>query len=1052
MLRRVYTDEMIAQAILLSDELGTRAAAKQLNMPEDTLHTWRTNSRTGAPRRLRTYKSTFKKKAVTVAVRTSIKSAAKRLDVPYHTLRTWVFDAGHGTRQNRRYTEEERERAVALLREVGALVAEQQLGIPERLLRDWERKRRRPEDRHPGIRHYTAQQKSEALVLVAKMGVVAASEQLGISPTSLNVWRRKSGVPRLPSKSSDLQFTYLTLHEGMEDWRALATKWIQGEQHSLSTKLEALRKFFELFVVGKRLPREPSILLARETRLPDFFSSVLTDTTHSRTCVNYVNGFLEWVLDFHFSIRDGDERPVRVEHFRNPVDRIENRPPRHAQSVYTALPYGYIDEIRALLAQGPNFSDWVWAQQALGSKPGTKGTSGPDWFKVPQSLIDKSDPDCVYRTKLKRKGRGGATVQMWSPVRWVALLIKLMLPLRTLQVRMLDSGESDSFRFDYSAPKGCRWAKNERRVGVHRTRKPWSNGVIRQSEATPFPIEIQPSTVDSDAVLYINTNKTADRGQVQKGYALPWYSSGHYLSDPFFWFDKLRKWQEKYNPVKRRTAWSELTGLHMNVKSRREYAKYPETCFLFRTPEVSTRIPASRSPSLPVTQHALERPWYVLLELFEGTLATRGEKHADGSRVCFVVPSSEKTTHFPLHSLRVSLITAFALEGSVPFPILQKLVGHSRLLMTLYYFKPGELHFNSVLRDAFSKLDAAKDASIVRFLRNSEYSELIKNAIANSKSSLSAAIPQSPNARNAAGWMPMSIGLCLVGGNVSPHDSAESIGGCYNGGADIGTHGKAHFKAVPGGARNCIRCRWFVTQPGYLVALEAHFNTIIYHYDVARHKCYDLSEKIDALTLERVECENAGKPFSSLNELKIAKRRLETELVVFGERAEDAAACFRLIHRCMEALNEQSKSAGDNALVAVGTEHDVRIAIEEIDSELLQLTTVCEAVELYPELDSGKAVFLRSQLYDAVLRRNGAPPLFAFLSEAEQLKLGNEFGRNLGRARNPQNPHKGFREVVNAIESGKSLFKHLGLDIASLIPKPTSSSRLPLKTASPSAA
>jgi hypothetical protein len=36
---------------------------------------------------------------------------------------------------------------------------------------------------------------------------------------------------------------------------------------------------------------------------------------------------------------------------------------------------------------------------------------------------------------------------MWSPVRWVALLAKLILPLRTLQVRMLDSGEADTWRY-----------------------------------------------------------------------------------------------------------------------------------------------------------------------------------------------------------------------------------------------------------------------------------------------------------------------------------------------------------------------------------------------------------------------------------------------------------------------------------------------------------------------------------------------------------------------------------------------------------------------------
>ena len=37
---------------------------------------------------------------------------------------------------------------------------------------------------------------------------------------------------------------------------------------------------------------------------------------------------------------------------------------------------------------------------------------------------------------------------MWSPVRAVALLIKLILPLRTHQIRLLDSGEADTWRYE----------------------------------------------------------------------------------------------------------------------------------------------------------------------------------------------------------------------------------------------------------------------------------------------------------------------------------------------------------------------------------------------------------------------------------------------------------------------------------------------------------------------------------------------------------------------------------------------------------------------------
>ncbi|MDV6321335.1 VPA1269 family protein, partial [Chromohalobacter sp. HP20-39] len=40
--------------------------------------------------------------------------------------------------------------------------------------------------------------------------------------------------------------------------------------------------------------------------------------------------------------------------------------PRPSESVRPTLPYGYIDELRKMIAEGPNFRDWRWAQNALG--------------------------------------------------------------------------------------------------------------------------------------------------------------------------------------------------------------------------------------------------------------------------------------------------------------------------------------------------------------------------------------------------------------------------------------------------------------------------------------------------------------------------------------------------------------------------------------------------------------------------------------------------------------------------------------------------------------
>lgn len=78
------------------------------------------------------------------------------------------------------------------------------------------------------------------------------------------------------------------------------------------------------------------------------------------------------------------------------------------ESVHSPLPYGYIDQLRQILASWPHFRDWQWAQRALGTKLGHLGASAPEWFTVIEDQIDHDDPDSVWRIrKLSGNYRGG---------------------------------------------------------------------------------------------------------------------------------------------------------------------------------------------------------------------------------------------------------------------------------------------------------------------------------------------------------------------------------------------------------------------------------------------------------------------------------------------------------------------------------------------------------------------------------------------------------------------------------------------------------------------
>lgn len=805
----------------------------------------------------------------------------------------------------------------------------------------------------------------------------------------------------------------------LETWRVLAVDWLKGEPRGVGHRLKALVAFFERYLVKQGIPLDPAVLLGRNTVLPNFYSTACPDSKSGIQYNNAIHAFLHFVLLREFSEAADDGQPVVSPAFRNPVPRMsKSGMPKRDESVHSPLPYGYIDELRQMLAAGPHFCDWQWAQSALGAELGARGRLAPDWFEVTEDRIDRNDPDCVWRERpIKKKG---TVLEMWSPVRWLALLVKLILPLRTFQVRMLDSGEADTWR--YSAGE---WTLNPSRLAQGSERRPLQQGVFRRSN----PLS---DGEESSTVLYINTNKTADiaKSGPEKGYLVPWPSGGPVHQDVFYWLEKLRNWQEKYNPVSRRTSWTELDGRHIIAKSDMQLAGYPDACFLFRLPEVT-----ENERHLPMSDRPMFSGWFRLLEALELRLADRGETHRNGTSIRFLPPPDEQnrgqTTLFSLHSLRVSLITALALEGQVPFPILQKLVGHSRLLMTLYYTKPGATHIRDVLLGAAERLEARKELSIQNFLLDTAHDELLQKAICNSVPSLAAAIPQHPAARNPAGWMPMHHGLCLVGGNTSEVEDNGAVGGCYNGGANIGSPTVPKYGAVPGGSRNCVRCRWFVTEPHHLPALAAHFNTLAYHFDEARNACLAREQELQGLKKQKADAEDAGHPFACQDAYRQAERVWESAMKRFSDLAEDLVACWRLIERCKAALDI---TQGDGTqLVMVGEVADVKVAFEETESELLQLSGVCESVEVYPDLEPGKAVFRRSQLLDGVLYRDDLPPVFMLLSEQEQLLAGNAFMRRLAQQMNPANPVLGQREVIRLMDAGVRLSQHFNVDLASLL-------------------
>jgi hypothetical protein len=326
------------------------------------------------------------------------------------------------------------------------------------------------------------------------------------------------------------------------------------------------------------------------------------------------------------------------------------------------LPPEYLREMRAIIVGGRQFRDWTWCHAALGSAPGEAGRPGPDWFRVCESQVSQEDPDCVTRTRIPRRP-GSPILEMWSPVRWVAQLVTYSLPARASQIRTLDSGEADTWRFESSESGQVSWVRNRGLLARGTERNPWAQGVFRRSKATG----------SGGAAMRLNVHKTAEPMMRRRfvGYEIPWEPDQLGQAEIRYWLKKLRNWQERYNPVSRLTSWAELDTRHTHVKSKAELASRSEACFLFRLLENR-----EGERHLPLGDSALDHTHYAVLKQLEQRLGANGARHADGSHIRLVTDMPPRTS-FPAHCVRASFAVIDLNRPSLALSELRKALGHT---------------------------------------------------------------------------------------------------------------------------------------------------------------------------------------------------------------------------------------------------------------------------------------------------------------------------------------------------------------------------------------
>jgi len=858
---------------------------------------------------------------------------------------------------------------------------------------------------------------------------------------------RKRGLN--DQSSSDLKFTWIVNLLGSEwvSWQELATCFVDERCKTVSPGpyLWAIKQLLKKYLyICAPYASNPALffkgMAGHKCSTEEFKKILETSISPYETyrAIKIATEFSDFIIKNAFSQEDdyGNSIPM----VRSPFTTIPT-PGQHTETVRQALPYRYIEHLRRILCPLPDkaeltdikqnlkdsenllpsyhyrhFKHWRWAQLQSGQT--IVGTDG-DWFDVNQQLIDESDPDCVWRTKevtrcIKDKEYKTYTIyQIWSPAKAMVIFMKLYLPLRTYQVRLLDSGEADTWRYE----KG-QWTLNNKHDFVLGTKKrPFGKGIFRR---------IQDNMIGQFSTgLYINTNKTADKNkkELERGYVIPWEHK-----EVLYWLEKLRNWQEKYNPIQKPTACTDLDRKHTSQQKSKAYLEsMGEVSFLFRNASGQ-----KNERDKPLTHTAITPMWFSLLLHLENQLAERGDTLDNGERLRLVVEDATKTTAtlFPMHSLRVSLITAYTMETTLPLPVISKLlVGHTRLLMTIYYNKITPSVMAEKMEEAETQLKGKFKQSVRNFLKDASMKQIQCKMVYHKEESIQSALVN----RNPIGWEERATGLCLVGGNTVMSDEVSTLGGCWNGGElmkDSTSASNRIYDSVPHGPENCIRCRWFITEARYLPALNAQFNQLSYKAHQAANLAIEIEGELGALKDEQFFCEEQGKIFIKHSEVQALQRRYEKQQVEADEYAKDWIACFELINKIIRVEETRAKDVTKDKLIAVGTEQDVSFALKflETDSELLHISLLCEDAEFYPdlqdELRKTPAIQKRSMQLSRMLMKKGFEPIFLEMDEKTQLIAANAMLRHMAKISDPDDKLEGYRKVANYLEAGKYLEEH----------------------------
>jgi len=285
--------------------------------------------------------------------------------------------------------------------------------------------------------------------------------------------------------------------------------------------------------------------------------------------------------------------------------------------------------------------------------------------------------------------------------------------------------------------------------------------------------------------------------------------------------------------------------------------------------------------------------------------------------------------------------------------------------------------------------------------------------------------------------------------------SASDLGLCPNCGTLCHIGGKPVTTAssssrvhgpVPGLATNCQSCRFLVSGPQYLGGIIARLNALTVQVRAAGDRLRAAEEQRRSLVAER---RRAAEDAPAA--LRRRLRRASAEVEAAEGHAEDIGErwwnLYRLFDRCLKALQELMRrkstaesSNGRHLLVLNGAPDDVQVALRRCN-DITLWNRVCFDSEVWDSVDATESATRRGMRLDHLLAQSGRSAVFAGLTEAERVAVGNAFARWLETRLGPAGAEEIYEGRRTLAEAG--LLDDLDLVLPHDAPRPSGTVLLP---------